>query len=40
MARALGKNNKIQIVDISYCSLGGSREGQEKTIRAEVKAQV
>ena len=40
IAKSLCKNNVLQILDISYCSMGGARESQEKIIQAEVKAQL
>ncbi len=40
LAKSLSKNNTIQILDISYCSMGGSRENQEKVIQAEMKVKL
>lgn len=40
LARALSKNQTVQILDLSCCSLGGARGDLKKAIEEEVKVQV
>ncbi len=40
LAKALAKNSSLQILDLSYCSMGGFREDMKKIIDAEVKVQI
>ena len=32
IAKAMSKNQNIQILDLSYCSMGSGRENNEKTL--------